>query len=470
MTNRVKIIEKLAGILGNEKVLSDPYDMMVYESDGLPLEKMTPWAVVFPEDTDEVSAVVRELYKAGIPIVPRGMGTGLTGGCLPAEGGVVIAFTRMTKIIEVDPINRYAVVEPGVITQHISDRVKQHGLYYAPDPASGQACSIGGNIAENAGGPHCMKYGVTVNHILGVEMVLPDGEIITVGGKTIDSPGYDLTGVINASEGTFGLITKVIVKLIRLPESYTTFCVAFDSVEDATRSISSMLHVGITPAALEMIDGEYIQNLRSAYNLSYPEDAIAILYIELDGPEKGMETLKTRVVDICRRYNVRQIEIASNEEERAQLWKARKMAAASVGRISPNYFTQDGVVPRTKLPEILKIIYEVAQKYNVRIANAFHAGDGNIHPALMYDERIPGDLERVKKASEEILHGCVKLGGSISGEHGIGLEKNEFMTWIFNEHDLTCMKDLKEVFDPEWALNPGKIFPPSFINNYVKSK
>lgn len=453
------LIKKLIKLLGKDQVITHPDELLVYESDALPVEKAIPWAVVFPHTTEEVSKIVKVLHAASVPFVPRGSATGLSGGCLPVEGGFVISLTRMTKILEIDIRNRYAVVEPGVINQWITNAVKDEGYYFAPDPSSGEACTVGGNVAENAGGPHTMKYGVTVNHILGLELVLPDGEIITVGGKTLETPGYDLVGVLTGSEGTFAIVTKVIVKLLHLPETYLTFCAIYDSVDDATRSISGLLNAGITPAALEMVDTVFIEALNKAFDMQFPEDAGAILIIELDGPEASMGTLKKRVIDACKSYNVRSIEAASSEKERAKLWKARKLAFGAVGRLSPCYYTQDGVVPRTKLPDILRKIYEVGKKYNIRIANSFHAGDGNIHPCLMYDERVPGAVENVKEACAEILHAVVELGGTISGEHGIGSEKNDYMTWIFSENDLACMTDLKKVFNPDGYLNPGKIFP-----------
>ncbi|MFC1729833.1 FAD-binding oxidoreductase [candidate division KSB1 bacterium] len=454
-----RIIKKLRNIVGARRIVTDPSELLVYESDGLPIEKRLPGAVVFPESTAEIVEIVKLLSGAGIPFVPRGAGTGLSGGCLPPEGGVVISITRMNRILEVNPADRYAVVEPGVLNQEISDRVRQYGLHYAPDPASGMSCTIGGNIAENSGGPHTLKYGVTVNHVLGMEMVLPDGEIVTIGSTTLDTPGYDLPGVIIGSEGTFVIVTKAVVKLIQLPESYATFYAEYGEVDDATRSISGILHAGIIPAALEMIDGEFIKALKDVFQLDFNSDAKAVLIIELDGPSAGMDILKKRVVDICGQYNVQKIEAAATAEQRTQLWKARKLAFGAIGRLSPCYLTQDGVVPRTKLPEILNIIHSVAAKYNVRIANAFHAGDGNLHPLLMYDERIPGELEKAKKASNEIIRSCVDLGGTISGEHGIGIEKRDFMTLIFNKYDLAAMSAVKEVFNPRGLLNPGKVFP-----------
>lgn len=454
-------IKKLRKLLGKERVLTDPDELLVYESDAMPLNKHIPQAVIIPETTEEISSAVRILFESKVPFVPRGAGTGLSGGCLPAGGGVIILLTRLTRILEINHRDRYAVVEPGVINQKISDSSKKHGLCFAPDPSSGHVCTIGGNVAENSGGPHTIKHGVTANHILGLEVVMPDGEIVSFGGVTGDTQGYDLTGVFCGSEGTFGIITKITVKLIPLPESYSLFYAVFESVDDVSRSITGLLNAGVSPAALEIIDGELILALKEVFDLKFPDNAGAILFIELDGPEAGMDILRKRVQDVCKEFNVREIKDASSPEERAQLWKARKLAMGAIGKISPSYYTQDGVIPRTKLPEILNMIHETGRKYGIRIGNAFHAGDGNIHPMMLYDEKIPGDLEKVEKACAEVLKACVDLGGTISGEHGIGLEKNNYMTWVFNKDDIQCLKGLKKAFDPTGILNPNKIFPSS---------
>ncbi len=460
--NSSEIIYKLAEIVGRERVISDKAGLMVYESDAMPLEKHVPMAVVLPENANEISSILKILNQFNIPFTPRGSGTGLSGGCVSVNNGVVLSLTRMNRILEIDPVNRYAVVEPGVINQEISDEVAEYGLCFAPDPSSGHACTIGGNVAENAGGPHTMKYGVTGKHILGAEIVLANGEILEMGSKTLETPGYDLTGLICGSEGTFGIITKITVKLTPLPEFYTTLYAVFETIDDATQSVSGLLQEGILPAALELIDGEFIKALRDVFDLKFPSDAGAVLFIELDGPETGMNTLENRVRTICNKYNVREIDAATSAEDRAKLWKARKLAFGAVGRLSPNYYTQDGAVPRTRLPEMLRVIHETAANHGIRIANAFHAGDGNLHPCLMYDERKPGELEKVKKICRIILKACVDMGGTISGEHGIGYEKNNYMPWLFNENDLSCMHKIKEMFDPDGLLNPAKIFPDSF--------
>ena len=454
-------INRIIQIVGEDGVITEPVELLSYESDALQGVRSEPWAVIFPRTAEEVSAVVKILHKAGIPFVPRGMGTGLSCGCLPIGGGVVISLIRMNRILEIDTKNRYAVVEPGVVNQWISDAVKPAGLCFAPDPSSGHSCTIGGNVAENAGGPHTIKYGVTGNHIYGLEIVLPEGDIVNIGGRTAESPGYDLAGIITGSEGTFCIVTKTIVKLVHLPETYVTFCAVYDSMNDAARSITGLFNAGIVPAALEIIDREFLRALNQAFNMQFPEDAEALLIIELDGASAGMETLKQRVVATVRKYNVRTIETAVDDAERERLWMARKLAFGAVGRLSPSYFTQDGVVPRTKLPEIMRTIYDIGKKYNVKISMSFHAGDGNLHPCIPYDDRIPGAMDNAVNAGAEILKACVDLGGSISGEHGIGAEKKNYMVWIFNEDDLACMADVKKAFNPDGLLNPHKIFPES---------
>ncbi len=455
------ILNELIKVTSKASVLYEPEDLLTYESDGFTIQKAPPDAVVFPENTEQVSQVVKILHDNKIKFVPRGAGTGLSGGCLPLGGGVIISMTRMNRILEVDTKNHTVVVEPGVVNQWITDEVSGEGFFFAPDPSSGQACTIGGNVAENAGGPHTMKYGVTVNNILGLEIVLPDGEVVDIGGFTEETNGLDLTGLFNGSEGTFGIITKIITKIVPLPEHYITFCTIFGSVFDGISSITDMFKAGITPAALEMIDNEFVKALNEAFEMDFPVDAEAILIIELDGPKAGMNVLKDRVIEICRKNNVKSIEAAEDPIRRAGLWKARKHAFGAVGRMSPFYYTQDGVVPRTKLPDVLKVINNVSQKYSIRVANAFHAGDGNLHPCLMYDERNEGELDRVRKATTEILKACVDLGGTISGEHGIGSEKNNYMPWIFSEDDLEQMAKIKMVFNPSGLMNPDKIFPTS---------
>ncbi|MCP4724363.1 MAG: FAD-binding protein [bacterium] len=453
------IIEGLRDIAGSDSVIREKESLITYESDGLTMDKAVPWAVVFAESAKQVSDIVKYLSENKIPFTPRGAGTGLSGGCLPVEGGIVISLTRMNSILEIDIENRIAVVEPGVLNQSISDAVKDDGLYFSPDPSSGQASTIGGNIAENAGGPHTMKYGVTVNHVMGLEVVLPDGDIVELGSRTLETQGYDLVGLMNGSEGTFGIVTKAIVKLIPLPETHLTFCGIFNSIDGAVNTITQLFRAGITPVALELIDKVYLKGLNKAFDMDFPTDAEAVMIMELDGLKAGMETLKERVIGIGNENDMRDVEIAADSEKRKKLWTTRKHATAALGRMTPFYYTQDGVVPRTRLPIILKKIRKIAKKYDITIANAFHAGDGNIHPVLMYDERIPGEKDRVLQASAEILKACVELGGTISGEHGIGSEKKKYMKLVFTDDDLNSMKDLKSVFDPEGFLNPGKIFP-----------
>ncbi len=453
------IIEGLKSIAGEKSVLSDKESLLTYESDGLTMDTAVPWAVVFPVSAEQVSEIVKYLTGNKIPYIPRGAGTGLSGGCLPVKGGIVISLTRMNRILEIDIENRFAIVEPGVLNEEVTDAVKDHGLHFSPDPSSGQASTIGGNIAENAGGPHTMKYGVTVNHVLGMEVVLPDGDIVELGSSTLETQGYDLVGLMNGSEGTFGIVTKAIVKLIPLPETYLTFCGIYNSVDGAVNTITQLFKAGITPVALELIDKVYLKGLNEAFDMDFPTDAEAVMIMELDGPEEGMDTLREKVIDICRENDMRDVQIAADSDARKKLWTTRKHATAALGRMTPFYYTQDGVVPRTRLPEMLKRIREIARKYNITIANAFHAGDGNIHPVLLYDERIKDEKTRVLAASGEILETCVEMGGTISGEHGIGSEKKKYMKLVFTVDDLEQMKDLKGVFDPEGFLNPGKIFP-----------
>jgi len=449
----------LRDIVGAEGVIASPDQLLVYECDGMTLDRISPEAVVLPRNTEETSAVVRYLHRERIPIVPRGAGTGLSGGSLAVQGGVMIALTKMNKILEIDIRNGRAVVEAGVLNLDITNAVSAQGLHFAPDPSSQMACTIGGNVAENAGGPHTLKYGVTTNHVLGVELVLPNGDVVNLGGKVEDVPGYDLTGLVNGSEGTFGIITKVIVKLTPLPQGYKTFLAIFDTVDDTTHTISEIIAAGIIPAALEMIDSVVLDALEEAFHMGFPLDAGAILLIELDGLAAGLEQQGERVARICRKNHVRELRVARDADERMRLWMARKKAFGALGRVTSSYYTQDSVVPRTKLPEILRRIYDIGRQYNLRIANVFHAGDGNLHPTILFDERDADQVRRTIQASEEILKACVDLGGSLTGEHGIGFEKMNYLPWLFSEADLTIMKKVRQVFDPEERCNPGKIFP-----------
>ncbi len=454
-----RIIQALRAIAGEDAVIARPTELKVYECDGYTLEKSAPEVVVLPRSTEQVAAIVRLLQRERIAFVPRGAGTGLSGGCLPVEAPVMIGTSRMNRILEIDYLNRRVVVEAGVVNLWVSNAVQERGFCYAPDPSSQQACTIGGNVAENSGGPHTLKYGVTTNHVLGVQLVLPDGEIVQLGGAVEDVPGYDLTGLVVGAEGPFGIVTQATLRLVRQPEAWKTLLGIFESVDDATATVSDIIGAGIIPAALEMMDQLIVQAVEAAFHFGFPTDAGAVLIVELDGLAAGLPPQVERVMQICRANRARTVQVAKDEAERAALWKSRKRAFGAVGRLAPNYCTQDGVVPRTKVPEILRRITAIGQRYRLRIGNVFHAGDGNIHPILLFDERDADEVRRVLAAGAEILEACVALGGSITGEHGIGVEKIAQMPLIFSPDDLLVMSQLRRVFDPEGRCNPGKVLP-----------
>ena len=450
---------ELETIVGAGGVLSDPEELLVYESDGLTLFRALADFVVFPTSAEQVAAVVRLANRESIPFVARGAGTGLSGGCLPAEGGLVISMMRMNRVLEVDYDNQIAVVEPGLVNLHLSWAVGPRGFYYAPDPSSQQACTIGGNIANNSGGPHTLKYGVTVNHVLGLEVVLPDGEIVWLGGKTRDALGYDLAGVFVGSEGTFGIATKIVVRILKKPQAVKTVLAVFDRIEQASAAVSAIIAAGLVPAAVEMIDQLTIQAVEDAFGCGYPRDAAAALLIELDGLAVGMSAQADRIVAACREAGAREVRAAADEAERQLLWKGRKSAFGAYGRVSPAYMVMHGVIPRTKLPYVLSRVNEIVAAHGLRVGNVFHAGDGNLHPNILYDPRTPGEEARVVAAGAEIMKVCAEVGGSISGEHGIGLEKADFMPFIFSPADLALMQRLKDAFNPRGLCNPGKVFP-----------
>ena len=453
------LIERLRNVVGADAILTSPSDLLVYECDGFTIEKNKPDVVVFPTSTDHVVQIVKICSELGVPFLPRGAGTSLAGGCLPVGGGVVIALTRMKRILEVNCRDRYAVVEPGVVNKWLTEYVKPQPYHFAPDPSSQAACTIGGNAATNSGGPHTLKYGVTVNHVLGLELVLPDGQVVQTGGAAEDHPGYDLTGVIVGSEGTFGVTTKLWVRLTRNPEAYRTLLGVFETVDDATNTISDIIGAGIIPGALEMLDQLILQAVEAAYHFGFPLDAGAVLIMEVDGLEAGLDADAERITEIAQKNRAREVRRANSEAERLLLWKARKNAFGAVGRLAPSYCTQDGVVPRTKLPHILREIHRIGEQYQLRICNVFHAGDGNIHPILLFDERDEDQMKRVLAASCEILEGCLKCGGSVTGEHGIGVEKINFMPKLFSPEDLMMMARLRSAFNPEGRCSPGKMFP-----------
>ncbi len=418
-----RVLGKLRKIVGRPGLLSDPDELLVYEYDAYPLARALPGAVVFPATTEQASQVLGILHSGGIAFVPRGTGTSLAGGCLCDREAVVVCTARMKRILELDFENECAVVQAGVVTQEISDAAGARGYYYAPDPSSQTTCTIGGNIANNAGGPHTLKYGVTSHHILGLTVVLPDGAVLKTGGKTATAHGYDLTSVMVGSEGTLGLVTEAIVKLQRVPPACRTVLATFDRITDAGNAVSEIIASGITPAALEMMDQAILLILEDAYAFGFPRDAEAILVIELEGIEAGLDRQLDDVVRICRRHCVRNLDQAANPEKRAALWKARKTAFGALGRRSPTCVTQDGVVPRSRLPHILDFIARTAAKHKLEVANMYHAGDGNIHPNFLFDIGNPRQVQAVREASHEILAECVRVGGSVTGEHGIGCRR-----------------------------------------------
>src|SRR5579871_3965119 len=397
------LLNRLQAIVGQGGVLTAPSDLLVYECDGFTIEKNKPDLVVFPESTEQVVAIVKACAEFDVPFVPRGAGTSLAGGCLPVGGGVMICLSRMKRILEVNLRDRYAVVEPGVVNLGLTRQLSPHGWHFAPDPSSQGACTIGGNVATNSGGPHTLKYGVTVNHVLGVEIVLPDGQVVVVGGPVEDSPGYDLTGVVVGAEGTFGVATKAWVRLTRNPEAYRTLLGVFENVDDATNTISDIIGAGIVPGALEMLDQLILGAVENAFHFGFPLDAGAVLIMEVDGLDAGLDADAEQIIAIAQRNGAREVRRANSDAERLLLWKSRKQAFGAIGRLSPSYCTQDGVVPRTKLPHILRVIHEIGTRHQLRIANVFHAGDGNIHPILLFDERDADQVRRVLAASHEIL-------------------------------------------------------------------
>lgn len=453
------LIDRLRTIVGPQGLIHSPAELLVYECDGYTIEKQAPDVVVFPTGTPQVVEIVRTCNDLDVPFVPRGTGTSLAGGCLPVGGGVIISLARMKRILEVDYRNRYAVIEPGVVNLWLTNHMKANCWHFAPDPSSQGACTIGGNVATNAGGPHTLKYGVTVNHVLGTEIVLPDGRVVVTGGPTEDAPGYDLTGVIVGSEGTFGIVTKTWVRITRNPEAYRTLLGVFETVDDATNTISDIIGAGIIPAALEMLDAPILKAVEAAFHFGFPLDAGAVLIMEVDGLEAGLDADAERMSAIACKNGAREVRQANTDAERLLLWKSRKQAFGAVGRLAPSYCTQDGVVPRTRLPHILREIRRIGEKYNISICNVFHAGDGNIHPILLFDERDADQVKRVMAASHEILEECIRQGGSATGEHGIGVEKIDFMPRMFSPEDLAMMVRLRQAFNPEGRCSPRKMLP-----------
>jgi glycolate oxidase len=449
---------RVAALLGPKGYLDRPEDLALYEYDG-GVDKHAPDLVVFPANTEQVAALVKLAHEFQVPFVGRGAGTGLSGGVIPREGGIMIAFARMNRILEIDLENERAVLQPGVVNLDVTLAVEGRGYFYAPDPSSQRACTIGGNVSENAGGPHTLAYGVTTNHVVALELVLPDGTVVETGGAEPDLPGYDLTGLFTGSEGTMALVTRITVRLMRKPELVKTALAIYESSEDAGRTVAEITARCITPVAIEMLDGVMLRMVEEATHAGYPMDASAVLLIELEGIREAVEAQVEQIREACLLCGAREFRVAGSSEERDLLWKGRKNAFGAVGRVSPTFYVQDGVVPRTKIAPTLHFIGEVATRYGLTISNIFHAGDGNLHPIILFNSRKPGDLEKARASGEEILSWCIDVGGSITGEHGVGMEKNELMGRLFSPATLDTIRSLKLMFDPDNRLNPGKVLP-----------
>src|SRR6266404_2039407 len=454
----MSFLEELRTILGPRGLISTPEGLRTYECDGLTNFRAVPLAVALPTSTEQVQGVLRICHRERIPFVARGSGTGLSGGALPVVNGIVIGLARMNRILEVDLTNARMVVEPGVINLDVTGRVAPAGYFYAPDPSSQSVCSIGGNVAENAGGAHCLKYGFTTTHVLALEVVLPDGTLVHLGSKTLDAPGYDLAGVFVGSEGTLGVATKVTLRIVKKPECVQTLLAAFDTTNQAGAAVSDIIAAGMLPAAIEMMDNLAIQAAEAAVHANYPNCG-GLLLVELDGPNAEVVDLMEKVKAICNACGAIEIRLAHSETERMLVWKGRKAAFAAMGRISPNYIVQDGVIPRTALPNVMREIGRLSAEAGLRVANVFHAGDGNLHPLVLYDRRIPGHEEAAEALSSRILELCIAAGGSITGEHGVGEDKKKMMSKMFSEPDLETMQRVRCAFDPLQLSNPSKIFP-----------
>lgn len=455
---KAAVVQELSALLGDRYVLHSPYDLMLYEYDAS-IDRSVPDVVVLPATTEDVAAIVKIAARHHVPVVPRGAGTGLSGGAIPIYGGIVIVFTRMNRILEIDYDNLRAVVEPGLVNLHLSNALNPQGFYYVPDPSSQRSCTIGGNVGENAGGPHTLIYGVTTNHVLGLEIVTTEGEIVQVGGWSYDTPGYDLTGLLIGSEGTLCIVTKIIVRIVHVAEAAKTMVAVFDTMDDASNTVSEIIASGVIPAAIEMMDQMILQAVEADTHAGYPMDAAAVLLMEAEGLRDSVAEQVTQIEQICHKHHARAVRIAANETERQLFWAGRKNAFGAVGRISPEFYVQDGVVPRTRLPYVLKRISEICTGYGLRVGNVFHAGDGNLHPLILFDSQKPGEVARVRKAGHEILAVCAEVGGTITGEHGVGMEKQEEMALIFNEVDLRVMQQVREAWNPQQLFNPGKLFP-----------
>ena len=453
-----QLVRDLRKAVGGENVRWAPSELEVYDCDAFTIKRHRPDAVVFPRSTEQVAEVVKACRVHGAAVIPRGAGTSLAGGCTPVNGGVVVMLTRMNRILEISLRDRMALVEAGVLNLHLTRRLAGTGYHFAPDPSSQGASTIGGNVATNAGGPHTLKYGVTVNHVLGLETVLGDGSIVQLG--PVDDPAeMDLTGLLVGGEGTLGIVTQAWVRLTPDPQDYRTMRAVFDTIDDATKTVSRIIAAGIIPAAMELMDQAILAAVEQAFHFGFPNDAEAILIIEVDGPSAGLDRQQERIVEFCRDSGAREVVQASTPEQRALLWKCRKSAAGAIGRLSPCYFTQDGVVPRTRLPEIIRRIGEIGKKHRVRIVNVAHAGDGNVHPVMLVDPRDEDEIDRALAAGRELLRECIRLGGSVTAEHGIGIEKIELMAEQFGESGMRALARVREAFDPIGHLNPGKVLP-----------
>jgi glycolate oxidase len=453
-----RILQEFRSIAGPGGLITKEEELRVYECDGLTNFRVMPQAVLLPTSAKQVQEIVRVCHREKIPFVARGSGTGLSGGALPVHNGIVISLARLNKILEVDYVNQRIVVEPGVVNAWITEKIAPRGYFYAPDPSSQCACSIGGNVAENSGGAHCLKYGFTTTHVLGLEVVLPDATVVHLGGRTLDIPGYDLAGVFVGSEGTLGVVTKVILRIVKKPESVQTLLAAFNTTNEAGAAVSGVIAAGMLPAAIEMMDKLSIAAAEASVHANYP-DCGGLLLVELDGPDAEVHYLIERVTEICRGCGAWEIRIAKTEAERAAVWKGRKAAFAAMGRIAQSYMVQDGVIPRTALPRVMSAIERMSLETGLKVANVFHAGDGNLHPLVLYDSRIPGQEKEAEKLSGRILELCVEEGGSITGEHGVGEEKKHFMSKMYAEPDLETMQRVRCAFDPEHLSNPTKVFP-----------
>ncbi len=452
------MIRDLVALLGTKAVLYKPEDLMLYEYDGS-VETAKPECIVFPNNTAEVSEIVRIANRYEAPLLGRGAGTGLSGGAVPRAGGLVIVFSRMNRVLSVDAENQRAVVQPGVVNLDLSRAVEHLGLYFAPDPSSQKSCTIGGNVSENSGGPHTLAFGVTTNHVTGLELVLTDGEIVRIGSKTAEYAGYDITGGFVGSEGTFALVTEITVRLVRKSETVKTLLAIYDTLDDTTESVAEITRRGITPAACEMLDGFTLRAVEDYVHAGFPRDCAAVLLIEVEGLAEATAAQSAEITEVCHMHHAREVRVAKDDRERDLLWKGRKNAFGALGRLSPMYYVQDGVIPRTRLPETLRVIEDVSRRYDLKIGNIFHAGDGNLHPLILFDQRDPEQFKRVVSAGNEIMRHCISVGGALTGEHGIGMEKNELMPLMFTPDDLALMARVRLSFNPTGRLNPGKVLP-----------